>query len=111
MRWYGQDFPFWKSRDIGGKIKTGALIQDARGRWYVTFHCEIEETFPTGGGSIGIDLGTKNSCDPERRNDDSIIAALPKVPGIISRRSAGSEETSHKSHPRKDCKRSPRPSS
>jgi putative transposase len=52
-------FYFWKSRDIGGKIKTGCFTQDARGRWYVAFQCEVEDNLPTGDGEIGIDLGLK----------------------------------------------------
>lgn len=52
-------FRFWKSRDIRGEIKTGAFVQDARGRWYVCFQCEVDEKLPTGPGQIGIDLGLK----------------------------------------------------
>ena len=53
-------FHFWKSRDIGGEIRAGAFVQDARGRWYVTFQCEVADDLPTGNGSIGIDLGLKS---------------------------------------------------
>jgi len=59
VTWYGQKFRFWQSRELGGPIKTGAFVQDARGRWYVTFQCEVAETLPTGTGSVGIDLGLK----------------------------------------------------
>jgi putative transposase len=52
-------FFFWKSRDIGGQIKAGSFVQDARGRWYVCFQCEVTDTFPTGNGKVGIDLGLK----------------------------------------------------
>jgi putative transposase len=52
-------FRFWKSRDVRGELKTGAFVQDARGRWYVTFQCEVDEQLPTGPGQIGIDLGLK----------------------------------------------------
>lgn len=57
VSWYGQKFRFWQSRNIG-KIKTGAFVQDARGRWYVTFQCDVDP-LPTGAGSIGIDLGLR----------------------------------------------------
>lgn len=52
-------FRFWKSREIRGVIKTGCFTQDARGRWYVVFQCEVDEKMPTGPGQIGIDLGLK----------------------------------------------------
>ena len=52
-------FRFWKSREISGKIKTGAFVEDARGRWYVTFQCEVAAELATGSGKIGIDLGLK----------------------------------------------------
>lgn len=50
---------FWKSRDIEEKFKSGAFCQDARGRWYVTFQCEVEDSLQAGEGAIGIDLGLK----------------------------------------------------
>lgn len=53
-------YRFWKSREIEGAFKSGAFVQDARGRWYVTFQCEVEDTLPTGSGEIGIDLGLKD---------------------------------------------------
>lgn len=52
-------FHFWKSRDIDGEFKAGSFVQDARGRWYVCFQCEVAEDRPTGNGEIGIDLGLK----------------------------------------------------
>ena len=52
-------YHFWKSREIEGKIKAGAFVEDARGRWYVCFQCEVEDKLPTGTGKIGIDLGLK----------------------------------------------------
>jgi putative transposase len=50
-------FHFWHSRDIGGDVRAGAFVQDARGRWYVVFQCEVLDTLTTGNGKIGIDLG------------------------------------------------------
>jgi IS605 OrfB family transposase len=52
-------FYFWKSRDLGGDIRAGSFVQDARGRWYVTFQCEVADDLPVGNGRIGIDLGLK----------------------------------------------------
>jgi putative transposase len=52
-------FHFWHSRNIGVDIKAGAFVQDARGRWYVVFQCEVADALPTGNGRVGIDLGLK----------------------------------------------------
>ena len=52
-------YAFWKSRQIKN-IKAGCFAQDARGRWYVCFQCEIPENLPTEPGIIGIDLGLKS---------------------------------------------------
>jgi putative transposase len=53
-------FKFWKSREIEGKYKAGAFIEDASGRWYITFQCEVEDNLPSGKAKIGIDLGLKS---------------------------------------------------
>jgi putative transposase len=52
-------FYFWKSREIEGAFKAGSFVQDARGRWYVCFQCEVAEAAPKSGPEIGIDLGLK----------------------------------------------------
>jgi transposase len=59
VRYLKRHFRFWKSRELGGKIKTGCFTQDARGRWYVAFQCEVEDVRETGTGKVGIDLGLK----------------------------------------------------
>lgn len=53
-------FTFWKSREIEGKIKTGSFSQDAQGKWYVSFACDVDK-IPAikSGGEVGIDLGLK----------------------------------------------------
>jgi transposase len=39
-------------------IKTGSFTQDARGRWYVSFQCEVPDAaLPVGTLALGIDLG------------------------------------------------------
>lgn len=58
--WLGQTFRFWQSREIVGQIKTAAFVQDASGRWFVTFQCEVDDLLPTGSGEVGIDLGLKS---------------------------------------------------
>lgn len=66
----GHTFRFWKSRDIPGIIKVGNFAQDARGRWYVNFVCEVADEVPTTGTKqIGIDLGLKTlaTCSDGRK--------------------------------------------
>ena len=54
----GHRFRLWLSRPIEGTIKTGSFSQDARGRWYVNFHCKVPDRIaPSGSEEIGIDLG------------------------------------------------------
>ena len=49
------------SRPVAGVIKTGSFTQDARGRWYVNFQCEVPDALePAGQAEIGIDLGLIN---------------------------------------------------
>ena len=57
----GHRFRLWLSRPVEGVIKTGSFSQDARGRWYVNFQCEVPEaTEPVGHAEIGIDLGLQH---------------------------------------------------
>ena len=64
---------FWKTRELEGDLKTGAFVQDARGRWYVIFYCKVPCNKVRGSGHIGIDLGLKNlaTC-----SDGTAIPAL-----------------------------------
>lgn len=52
-------YRFWRSQDFGGDYRSGAFVQDARGRWYVTVQCEVEPQNCPGPGEVGIDLGLK----------------------------------------------------
>jgi putative transposase len=53
-------FRFWLSQPIIGTIKTGSFSQDARGRWYINFQCEVPAILPTESTeAIGVDLGFK----------------------------------------------------
>ena len=57
----GRRFRLWLSRPVTGTIKTGSFCQDARGRWYVNFQCEVPAPLgPPGPVEIGIDLGLKD---------------------------------------------------
>jgi putative transposase len=65
-------FRFWLSRPIEGVKKTGSFTQDARGRWYVNFRCEVDAPgTPLGEEEIGIDLGLVNQlwCSDRERPD------------------------------------------
>lgn len=57
--YFTRHYRLWKSREIGGQIKTGSFVQDARGRWYVNLVCEVEQIAATGAGAVGVDLGLK----------------------------------------------------
>lgn len=59
IRYLKRDYRIWLSRKIPGEIKTGAFVEDARGRWYATLQCEVAETLVAGNGRVGIDLGLK----------------------------------------------------
>lgn len=54
-----EQFRFWQSRPIEGKIKCGSITQDARGRWYLHLQCEVIEKRVAGQKSVGLDLGQK----------------------------------------------------
>lgn len=57
----GQRFRLWLSRPVVGTIKTGSFTQDARGRWYAHFQCEVPDPLgPPAPAEIGIDLGLTN---------------------------------------------------
>ena len=66
-------FRFWKSREIEGEFRAGAFVQDARGRWYVTFQRDVKDDLSAGNGEVGIDLGltTLATC-----SDGSKVLAL-----------------------------------
>jgi putative transposase len=66
-------FWFWKSRDLPESVKAGCFTQDARGRWFVVFQCEVTDDLPTGNGRVGIDLGLKTLAT---LSDGAIIPAL-----------------------------------
>ena len=66
-------FWFWKSRDLPESVKAGCFTQDARGRWFVVFQCEVADDLPTGNGRVGIDLGLKTLAT---LSDGATIPAL-----------------------------------
>jgi len=62
VKYCGKTFAFWKSQELPGPVKTGSFNQDARGRWYVNFQCEVAEKALGGTRVIGIDLGCKDQA-------------------------------------------------
>ena len=60
VRYSGQEFRFWNSREMPGPIKSGNFSQDARKRWYVNFAVDCPDESPTTGtNQVGIDVGLK----------------------------------------------------
>jgi transposase len=60
IRYVGVNYRVWLSRPFPLKIKTGAFVQDARGRWYVCVTAEVASVKGEGIGAVGIDLGLKD---------------------------------------------------
>ncbi len=70
VRYAGQTFRFWKSRELPCPVKCGSFSQDSRQRWYVNFVCEVAESeVSRGTKQIGIDLGLKTlaTCSDGRK--------------------------------------------
>ena len=62
LKFGGKSFRFWKSREIPGTIKSVSFNEDAQGRWYVNFMCEVPETPQVGVVELGVDLGCKTQA-------------------------------------------------
>ena len=76
ITYLGRTFRCWLSPPIEGDLKTGSFTQEARGRGYVNFQCEVEDTgTPHGDAEIGIDLGLKDQAtcsDGRKYNRESL---------------------------------------
>lgn len=55
FRWFGN-----RRRPLPATAKGGAFVEDALGRWWVTFHVEVAEYTTNSTAQIGIDLGLKS---------------------------------------------------
>ena len=57
----GRRYRLWLSRPIAGEHSLRlALLEDARGRWYLNLQVEVPEDREHGTGEVGIDLGLKS---------------------------------------------------
>lgn len=55
--------PLWLHRKPEGRLKTVTFSEDARGRWYASLVCEVDEsTKPHGDRVVGVDLGLKTQA-------------------------------------------------
>lgn len=52
FRWFGS-----KRRKLPGPVRTGAFVEDSRGRWWVVFQVAVPVAVSAAAGRIGIDLG------------------------------------------------------
>jgi len=57
----GQQYSYFKSREIEGKVKTVTIKRDSLGDIYIYFVCETNENIvlPRTGNSVGFDFGLK----------------------------------------------------
>ncbi len=61
VRYKDLEFKFWNSRPIEGEIRTGSIVCDNRGRWYLNLTCKLPDIFgPCRQDEVGIDLGLKD---------------------------------------------------
>ncbi len=80
IRIAGRVFPYWKPRDIQGKIKTLTVKRTGRG-YYIYLVCEEEVSYPnqvTSGNSVGFDFGMKNFLTASDGNNVSMPLFLKK---------------------------------
>src|SRR4051812_46718092 len=62
VRYLGHDFHFFgaKRRPLPAVVKGGSFVEDARGRWYVCLHVDVNADMHSGVDAVGIDLGLKS---------------------------------------------------
>ena len=60
VNYNGNQFRFWKSRELEGKLKAGSFSQNAKGQWFVNLVCEVSKPERViDKRVVGIDLGLK----------------------------------------------------
>ena len=61
VRFAGHDFHVWDSYNLGDYVfRAGALVEDARGRWYFCVNVAVEVAGGHLGDAHGVDLGLKD---------------------------------------------------
>ena len=61
VRFAGLHFHVWDSYGLGGyAFRSGAFVEDARGRWYFCVQVAVEIASESAGVAVGIDLGLKD---------------------------------------------------
>ncbi len=60
ITYYGNQFRFWKSREIEGRIRCGSFTQDSKGNWYINIVIDtLKPMRLSDSREVGIDLGLK----------------------------------------------------
>jgi IS605 OrfB family transposase len=61
VTYLGNEYRFFgaKRRPLPDTAKGGCFVEDARGRWWVCFHVEVEDLPQAAARAVGIDLGLK----------------------------------------------------
>jgi putative transposase len=61
VKYLGNTYKFFgaKRRPLPGHAKGGCFVEDARGRWWVCFHVEVDNLPQAPDVAVGIDLGLK----------------------------------------------------
>lgn len=80
--------PFWKHRSIPHVIKTGVFVEDSAGRWFVSFHCEVDYLEQAKDRAIGIDLGLKSvvtTSNGEKTDAERIFRSLESKLAVSQR--------------------------
>ena len=80
ITYLGKRYRFFgeKSRPLPAVTRGGAFVEDARGKWWVCFHVEVE-ALPAGDREVGIDLGLKTlatTSDGEKIENPHALASL-----------------------------------
>lgn len=81
-----------KRRPLPETAKGGAFVEDAQGRWWVTFQVEVAEPSAARDGEIGIDLGLKSLATMS----DGQVVENPRHLRVYAERLAVAQRASNK---------------
>ena len=101
VRINGQNYRYYKSRDIEGTVKTVTIKRDAVGDLWICFACEEKDqhqVIPRLGNAVGYDFGLKNYLTPAQgdpisspRFFEQNRKELRKLSRALSRKTEGSK--------------------